>query len=221
MEENTAPQFHTGRKYSLQTNWGEEETGHVEETTGTGANTNDDHSRIVVREEDDKHISRDSKNGVEDKFVSTVDANGTRTDDVSSKYEDDDCGGGGETSNNDDDCGDERCNETRIDITDVRISKCDDDHQPGDDEGSGGDKCVIEGTECTTHGCQVKTFKLTSQKWTWKDRQKKFGNISVKRNVKICALRNSGRVIPKNVPEQNFSTGPGDQNCVETNLGAN
>ena len=39
------------RKYSLLTNWGEEETGHVGETTGTGADTNDDHSRIMVRDE--------------------------------------------------------------------------------------------------------------------------------------------------------------------------
>lgn len=193
------------RKYSLLTNWGEEETGLLEETTG--ANTDDDHNRIVVRDEDDKHISRDSQNGGGDKFVDTDE---TSTDD--------------------------RCNETRINITDERSSKCDDDDQRGDassskcgddddqrgeDEGGGGDKCVIEGTECTTHGCLVKTFKLTSKKWTWKDRQKKFGYVSVKRNVKICPLRNSGRVIPKNVPEQNFSTVPGDQNCVETNLGAN
>ena len=151
-------------------------------------------------------------------------------------HENDECGEGGEASNNDDDRGDDRCNETRIDITDEMSSKCDDDDQRddassskcgddddqrGEDEGGGGDKCVIEGTECTTHGCLVKTFKLTSKKWTWKDRQKKFGYVSVKRNVKICPLRNSGHVIPKNVPEQNFSTGPGDQSCVETNLGAN
>ena len=88
--------------------------------------------------------------------------------------------------------------------------------------------CVIEDNKCVTHGCIVKTMKVTSKKWGWKNRSKCYGWITNKKQKVICPLKNKGLVdhdiSPVYTHVQRGLGGisdSGDLGLVETQMGAN
>ena len=76
-----------------------------------------------------------------------------------------------------------------------------DETKCGDDEGGDGDMsggvgddssvvgCKVRKGWCSTHDCDAKTIKVSSQKWRWKKKAKEYGYVSVKTSKIICSSK--------------------------------
>ena len=76
-----------------------------------------------------------------------------------------------------------------------------DETKCGDNEGGDGDmsggvgddnsvvECKVRKWWCSTHGCEAKIIKVSSQKWRWKKKAKEYGYVSVKTSKIICSSK--------------------------------
>ena len=60
-----------------------------------------------------------------------------------------------------------------------------------------GGRCEIMLERCVTHNCGTSKLKVTSKKWAWIERKKKFGNVTQKTTKYICEARRKGLVVPE------------------------